>query len=87
MRGGEGTSGKSGSSPNLCSSGLLRTDHNKQSLSRASTEVVVEAVAVVVNVVEMVDDPRMVDVGKAVVETAVINGDVDMLLFLLLLIL
>ena len=84
MRGGDGTSGKSGSSPNLCNSGLLRTDQSKQSLSKASIDVVVEA-AVVVTVVEMVVVPRTVVVGKAVVATAVINGDEGMMMLLSLL--
>ena len=40
MSGGEGTSGKSGSSPNLCNSGLFSTDQRRHSLSRASAVVV-----------------------------------------------
>jgi hypothetical protein len=57
MSGALGTSGKSGSSPNRCSSGLFSTDHKRQSLSKASTVVVdVEngVVGRVVNVVVVV---------------------------------
>ena len=71
MRGGEGTSGKSGSSPNLCNSGLFRTDQRRHSLSRASAVVVDSGTVVAV-----------ITVGKGVVPNvgAKVVKTVDILL-------
>ena len=72
MRGGLGTSGKSGSSPKRWSSGLFSTDQRRQSLSRASTDVVEGAAAVDVgNGVVVVERFAAVVNATGVVNTAV----------------